>query len=263
MKKGISVFISIILIHSAVFTNDSITFPVYFKFDSHEIDTNEAKSLRIFFEMFILYNVDSIKVDGFCDDIGSVEYNLDLSEKRALMIMDLLKDKYPLRSVKGHGSVSLINSIDTSILRSQNRRVSITLYYSKLASRKQLREKEPDWNYAPFFYKGKVGDKMRTYLKFENGNAKLKQESYFEIKQIYNVFVEVRKKIEVQSYFHEVAASDSSAKKLAIARARFLRDYFIGRKIDSNRIAYKCIESNIFNIKNKELLNRIELQIIE
>lgn len=251
------------MVHSFVLANDSITYPVFFKFNSYELDTNETNSLRFFFEMFTQYNIDSIKVDGFCDDVGSIKYNLDLSKKRALAVVDLFKDKYPIISVKGHGSISLVNFIDTSILRSQNRKASISLYYSKLVSKKQLGQKEPDWNYAPFFYKGKVGDKMRTYLKFEEGKATLKKESYFEIKQIYNVFVEVKKKIEVQSYIQEAIGNDSFAENLSIARAKFVRDYFIGRKIDSNRISYKCIKSNNTKLKNSELYNRIELQIIE
>ena len=99
------------MVHSFVLANDSITYPVFFKFNSYELDTNETNSLRFFFEMFTQYNIDSIKVDGFCDDVGSIKYNLDLSKN----IYNVSQKKYE----QGVGSNLEVINAQTSLKESE------------------------------------------------------------------------------------------------------------------------------------------------
>jgi peptidoglycan-associated lipoprotein len=64
--------------------------PVYFEFDSSDIKA-EYRPLLEKKAAWLKTNPDArVRIEGHCDDRGTVEYNVALGEKRALRIMDYL-----------------------------------------------------------------------------------------------------------------------------------------------------------------------------
>lgn len=64
--------------------------PVYFGFDQYMI-TPDAEVQLARLAMYLKENLDqSLKIEGHCDERGTVEYNLALGEKRALSVMNFL-----------------------------------------------------------------------------------------------------------------------------------------------------------------------------
>jgi len=55
---------------------------IYFDFDKYNIRSGDAETLKLNHNWFIAYN-GKVKIEGNCDERGTVEYNLVLGQKRA------------------------------------------------------------------------------------------------------------------------------------------------------------------------------------
>ena len=70
----------------------------------------------------------TVNVNGYCDAIGSVEYNLKLSDRRANSVVDyLVKAGIPESRLipHGYGKSDFVATNDTAEGRAQNRRVEL------------------------------------------------------------------------------------------------------------------------------------------
>ena len=104
----------------------SLTFKVN-EWDLVKINNSILDSLSIF-----LNNNPNLKItiDGFTDNIGTVESNMILSEKRAESVKEYLVNMGVIEnriSFKGHGSQTPIKTNETEDGRAKNRRVEIVI----------------------------------------------------------------------------------------------------------------------------------------
>ena len=70
----------------------------------------------------------SVDVNGYCDAIGSEEYNLRLSDRRADAVVNYLaKEGIPSSRLNphGYGKTNFVATNDTAEGRAQNRRVEL------------------------------------------------------------------------------------------------------------------------------------------
>jgi OOP family OmpA-OmpF porin len=70
----------------------------------------------------------TVDVNGYCDAIGSVEYNLKLSERRAYAVVNYLAEQgIPTDRLvpHGYGKTNFVAPNDTPEGRAQNRRVEL------------------------------------------------------------------------------------------------------------------------------------------
>lgn len=63
---------------------------VYFDFDKYNLRPDAKSSLDANFALLQQFSNVIIKIEGHCDERGTVEYNLSLGEKRAKSVMDYL-----------------------------------------------------------------------------------------------------------------------------------------------------------------------------
>ncbi len=63
---------------------------VYFDFDKFDLRDDTKTSLSVNYELLSEFTDAIIKIEGHCDERGTVEYNLSLGEKRAKAVMDYL-----------------------------------------------------------------------------------------------------------------------------------------------------------------------------
>ena len=63
---------------------------VYFDFDKYNLRPDAKSSLDANFALLQQYSNVIIKIEGHCDERGTVEYNLSLGEKRANSVMNYL-----------------------------------------------------------------------------------------------------------------------------------------------------------------------------
>ena len=70
----------------------------------------------------------TVNVNGYCDAIGSEEYNLKLSDRRANAVVNyLVKDGIPSSQLipHGYGKTNFVATNDTPEGRAENRRVEL------------------------------------------------------------------------------------------------------------------------------------------
>jgi len=101
---------------------------IYFKTNSDVIKDDSYSILNEIANIMLQYPNTQYTIDGFTDNTGQPDYNLYLSEKRAVSVSNYLADKgvdyLRLYSV-GHGEESPTHSNDTEQGRKFNRRVEI------------------------------------------------------------------------------------------------------------------------------------------
>ena len=102
---------------------------IFFAFDSAVVQPEAAVKLDKLGEVLIKpeFNGNTIVINGHTDRKGTADYNLTLSERRALAVAKYLVEKFELDSDKlmatGYGFTHLKNSADP--FASENRRVQI------------------------------------------------------------------------------------------------------------------------------------------
>ena len=118
---------------------------IFFETDKYEISIIERNKIHKFLEKVDTLHLKSITVNAFCDDRGSVNYNRELSIKRANNIKDFLREinikKTLTYNTSGKGKLQLNNSESksTSKQRSFNRRAVI--YFNYENPKKKITEK--------------------------------------------------------------------------------------------------------------------------
>ncbi len=217
------------------FSQFSFEHSVYFETDEFFIENTEETRLHKFIENLPGEDLIKIEISGFCDDVGAENYNLVLSQNRALAIRDVFSSAsfFPNKivSVDGKGEVllNIYPSENPEIVRALNRRVDVVVSYAE----KQVVEKEIP---AAIVLKN---------VHFITGYSYLTRGS----KETLNALVEALKK-ETFSFIiqghvccteGDLDAIDRKTKErnLSVARAKYVYDYFLDRGIDKNRMSFE------------------------
>ena len=103
---------------------------VLFAFDKSDLSSDAKISLDKLVKVLDSYPDTNIEVQGHTDSKGSVAYNQNLSENRAVIVSGYLKDKKIVDSrvtIKGFGETVPKYDNETSDGRSQNRRVEFLI----------------------------------------------------------------------------------------------------------------------------------------
>jgi len=226
------------------------TFTVYFDFNSY-LFTPETKARLDSFLLSKKGKPDSysIRINGYCDPIGSDSYNDELSMYRAANVKDyLLKNGVELSNIKtitGHGEKDPLNENKTEQERRLNRRVEISLApvdQTVLTSSKEnfsLTEKLTDTA-------TKAGTSIvLKNMNFYGGTPFLLPESF----PIVDELLEVMRRhptlvIEIQGHICCVGYPDDSpyvptGTGLSEERAKAIYAELIGKGIARERVSYK------------------------
>lgn len=198
-----------------------------------------------------------IKVEGYCDSVGSNPYNMQLAKKRINFILSKLKPEYIVSTVmlKPYGEDFQQDSI-----QSLNRRVDV--YYT-----------EKDQTLDEFIEKNTLGKNIvLKNLNFYNNSGTVLPESKPVLDELLAIMNKYPKlKIEIQG--HICCQSVEEANKIediALVRALAVFVYLKNNGISEERLSYKSFKSTmpIYPIpeKNEEqrIANRrVEILILE
>ncbi len=103
---------------------------IFFEFDKAELLADSRKELDKLVDILTDYPHLKIEIGGHTDNVGSDDYNQNLSEARAKSVVDYLieEDVNPERlTYRGYGSIRPITSNSTDLGRSLNRRVEFMI----------------------------------------------------------------------------------------------------------------------------------------
>lgn len=112
---------------------------VYFDLDKDKFQIQEGLRLNKFLDELLYKPILEIRILGYCDDRGSKEYNLDLSNRRVETVSKWLQEhdirvSNITKYVEGLGEIEVEEHLDDEELehtRAKNRRVDITFVLSK------------------------------------------------------------------------------------------------------------------------------------
>jgi outer membrane protein OmpA-like peptidoglycan-associated protein len=110
---------------------DKMTLQVFFDFDKNILTEADLKELPKAVAFVKKYPGAKIRLDGYTDSIGTDEYNMKLSERRATAVKDYLIKEAGVSSSKitavGHGEADPVADNKTAEGRAKNRRVEISI----------------------------------------------------------------------------------------------------------------------------------------
>jgi len=250
----------LVLIAFTLFVNaqEEIKHQVYFNTDEFVVPLTEENRLLLFISNLEDVNVNKIEIYGFCDDRGTNEYNLDLSQNRANKIKELFSgygiDEDLITNVNGKGEILLriVKESDLSKIRGLNRKVEIVVKTEPKKAdeleEEALSETSTDKKTFDDIEKGTIrkGDKITLdNINFKTGYSYITKESRKTLEDIAAVLIK-----NTHVYFtiegHVCCtqgsrdAVDKKTKKrnLSVARARFIFDYLEKRGVHRNRMKY-------------------------
>ncbi|RQO56465.1 cell envelope biogenesis protein OmpA [Paucibacter sp. KBW04] len=101
-----------------------------FEFDSDRLQSHHVASIQRVAQAMQASGIEAIRIEGHTDNVGSADYNLRLSQRRANAVAQTLVEagmKSDQMLVKGFGSQKPIADNKSEIGRAQNRRVILII----------------------------------------------------------------------------------------------------------------------------------------
>lgn len=223
---------TILLLFSIVLYSQENQFQVFFDFDISETNTTSSKKLQQWITENPTASVD--KIYGYCDAVGTVEYNDALSVQRAKYVLETLtRNNIKISEtleVKGFGE-----QFELASNAAANRKV--TIYYTI-----PQKKKEPVVEKSKLSeeIKGlKTGDRLTLRnLNFYNRSGTIVPDSEPILKELLNVLIEKPNlKIEIQG--HICCQIGTDVEDIATIRARAIYNFLVENGISNSRLRYK------------------------
>lgn len=249
------------------------TLSLYFEFNKSDISYRQKIKITSFV-MSKEKDIYDIKVLGYADFKGSVDYNVKLSQQRANEIYSyILKagiDGDKIISCLGRGKIEGSKDKD----RYLDRRVDI-IYKCKCKEQDIVvsKDKEPKPTKTPTtsIETAKKGDKfVLDNLIFIGGRHVLLHSSYSYLEELLRILKQnPNLKIEIQGHIccqrsGDGVDIDTGKNNLSVARAQYIYDYLVKNGIDASRLNYKGFgadrrlkNTNINDYRNR----RVEIMV--
>ncbi|HNQ26478.1 MAG TPA: OmpA family protein [Aquaticitalea sp.] len=227
-----------------------LTHEVYFETDKSEMTNAEHERLLQFLTKIESLDIDNISIYGFCDDRGSKDYNLKLSQDRANAIKTIFSnnefDESVMTNVDGKGEILLktVEEHNVDKIRSLNRKVQIiatTVFPPKPEVKKTTK------NTAEIL-RGeiKAGDNIvLENLLFQTSYSYLLPESVKVLEEITKVMLErtdiyftIKGHVCCTQNGRDAIDRKTKQRNLSQARAKYIYDYMAKRGVDKKRMKY-------------------------
>ena len=246
MKK---ILILIFFCFNYVVGQNNLKHEVYFETNKHEVLTTEENRLLLFVSALDTITIERIAIYGFCDDRGTENYNLKLSQNRANAIKAIFSDneisESLITNVDGKGEIllNIVKEDDLVKIRGLNRKVEIIVTkkdFSKVVDTKKTIEKKK----AVEILKEnlKAGDKVTfDNLLFKNGYSYISsKESKKTLEDIAKVLVEkddvyftIQGHVCCTQNSRDAVDKKTKKRNLSLARAKYVYDYLEKKGVDT------------------------------
>ena len=234
---------------------------VYFDTDVYNLTKTEKTRLQKFISSLTKNEVQKIEIYGFCDDRGSSNYNLELSQNRADAIKEIFGQAsfFPEKivTVDGRGELllNIVDETDTSVIRALNRRVDVVISYPDIEKKDNLVRKEENKILLEnvLFITG-YSYLTRDSKKVLNDVAnKLKNESFSFIIQGHVCCTEGTS---------DAIDRKTNKKNLSVARAKFVYDFLIKKGVSKSRMSYEGLAHKFPLGGSEDKDRRVEILIL-
>lgn len=228
------------------------THVVYFETGKYVVPEIEKNRLVLFVQGLKDIEIERISIYGFCDDRGTDNYNLVLSQNRADEIKKIFSnfgvDDNLISNVDGKGEILLkvIASDNLNIIRGLNRKVEINVEYKSYEAdvlKMEVLAKEEEGFLSNTIA---VGDKIiLDNLLFKTGFSTLEKDSVEVLEGIATSLVN-RKDVYFTILGHVCCTKNSrdaidkktGKRNLSLARAKYIYDYLLKKGVKKKRMRY-------------------------
>jgi len=230
------------------------TITVFFNSNEFTLQSEQKANIIPFFSAENTI-IESITIEGFCDDIGSNEANIELSKKRAISVENFIKKEFNAIAtiVEGKGEIALSTTTSIEQERKNNRKVTIQIAFTKIdkvAGSNEKNVKDIYSTYKTFSDKLAVGDKIIIKKLFFKGGSTLfqeEEEEEEELKKIVDFLIQnPNVSIEIQGHvcciptqYKDAYDRISGKTNLSETRSKKIYDYLIEKGISGDRITHK------------------------
>ncbi len=250
MKVFLTIFI---LCVQLVYAQELRKHDVYFETDKYDIPSTEHNRLLLFLSEIETIDIEKISIYGFCDDRGSDNYNLVLSQHRANAIKEVFAnnefDESLITNVDGKGEILLkiVHENNLEKIRGLNRKVEIIV---QPYNPPRPKVKVPETTLEVLQSDLKVGDKVvLDNILFRTGYSYLAKDSKKTLDEIATILVE-REDIYFTIQGHVCCtygtrdAVDRKTKKrnLSLARAKYVYEYLLDKGVKRTRMKYEGLK---------------------
>ncbi|NUY82446.1 OmpA family protein [Flavobacterium sp. MAH-1] len=208
---------------------------VFFEFDHYDLEPSQQQKL----DSWIVQNpkAEVTGIYGYCDRIGTLEYNDSLSVKRAETVKEYLKssemafaDDFEL---KGYGENFL-----QSKTRSENRKVAVRY---ALETDSQTINPRPKSELQKTMEKAVVGEKIRLpNLNFFNMSDQIVPKSRAVLGELLEIMKSNPKlKVEIQGHICCQTVKERDYSYVSTIRAKAVYNYLVRNGIEPERLSYK------------------------
>lgn len=245
MKKY--VLLLLLISFSAVSAQEKFT--VYFDFDIHQ--TNSDSNLKLADWITKNKDVEVERIYGFCDSVGSHEYNDKLAVRRVNWVLKTLREN-KIRLSKNIETKGFGKRFEQSKIQDENRKVEI--YFKK--KEEKLADKIAQL---------KVGDKLRLRnLNFYNRSGIVVPKSRPVLAELLEIMQQNPKlKIEIQG--HICCQEKFDVEDISTLRCKTVYNYLIENGISISRLSYKGFGSSqpLYKIPEQNEFERDENRRVE
>ena len=259
--KNFYLLICFLIVYN-MYSQFNIEHSVYFDTDVYKLTETETTRLQKFLSSNSKEEVLKIEIYGFCDDRGSNNYNLTLSQKRANAIKEIFGQAsfFPekISSVDGRGELllNIVDETDPSIIRALNRRVDIVISYPE-KNEEIIGEVEKQKNKIilenVLFITGYSYLTRRSKKTLDDVAEALKKETFSFVIQGHVCCTE-----------GPLDAVDRKTNKrnLSIARAKYVYDYLLKKGIKKSRMSYEGMAHKFPLGGSEDKDRRVEILIL-
>ena len=248
---------------------------VYFETDEYKVLETEKNRLLFFIQSLQLEKIKRISIYGFCDDRGSDQYNLNLSQNRADAIKQIFSStgvkEELISNVDGKGEILLkiIATEDLNVIRGLNRKVEIEVEYN--IPKKEKSKNVEDDRKKPITLESelRVGDKIvLDKILFRTGYSYVLEESIPILEKIArtlrdknNIYFTIKGHVCCTAYGRDAVDRGTGKRNLSFARARHIYDYLMKNGVAKKRMKYVGLKHKYPLGGDPKFDRRVEIEI--
>jgi outer membrane protein OmpA-like peptidoglycan-associated protein len=248
---------------------------VYFETDKYEVPETEKNRLLFFIQGLALKKIKKISIYGFCDDRGSDQYNLVLSQNRADEIKQLFSEnkinEQLISNVDGKGEVLLkiISTEDLNVIRGLNRKVEINVEYGN--TKIEVKKDNIDERRKPITLESdlRVGDNITlNNILFRTGYSYILKESIPDLEKIARilnrkkeVYFTIKGHVCCTANGRDAIDRGTGKRNLSLARARYIFSYLMKSGIAKKRMKYIGLKHKYPLGGDSKFDRRVEIEI--
>lgn len=249
---------------------------VYFETDKYVVPSTEKNRLLLFIQNLNINKVKKISIYGFCDDRGSDNYNLVLSQNRANAIKQIFSyggvNEKLISNVDGKGEILLkiVAAEDLNIIRGLNRKVEINVQYN-IPKKDTVKIEKDDNRKKPLTLESTlfVGDKIvLDKILFRTGYSYVLKESVPVLEKMARILREKNNvSFTIQGHVcctangRDAIDRGTGRRNLSLARARYIYEYFMKNGVSRKRMKYVGLKHKYPLGGEPKFDRRVEIEI--